>query len=554
MFIATDDEEANRRCLKDLFVTDPRVDKVRIEANKDHLLDGSCSWIFESAALKDWWNNHGPSFLWIHGNPGKGKTMIMMALIEEISERLESNPENGLLSYFFCQNTVRESRTALSVLRGLIYQLITQRRTLVRHLRKRYDDAGSQLFEGPNALYAMLEVLLNMLRDPDIPPIYFLVDALDECNADIHEMLEWILRNESVLSQKIHWLTTSRNEPFFAGHLGGDHRLHTSLEMNSEHVSRAVNKFIEVKVMDLAKQKKYDKELQNFVTSYLRANADGTFLWVALVCKALGEPTVKTRKSQDILKRFPQGLPELYEQMMERIQEQNDKEDAAFCHQILRAMTIASQPLHLEELAIFAYLPDELRQNLQSVQELVEFCGTFLSVREDYIFFVHQSAKDYFIIGKGARVFPIDVWADHNKAALLCFELISHNLRRNIAGFDAPDASPDDLEHGRLDTVIPKAVQYACLYWFTHLEQGSHGDIVKESLLDTFLRRNLLNWLEALSLLRKLSDSISVIYSLESLLEVRHPEHTVRLLTHQKPRSTRYQPCRSSPTMQNVLQ
>ena len=229
--VATDDEEANRRCLKDLLVTDPRVDKVRIEAEKDHLLDGSCSWIFENAAFRDWWSGQGASFLWIHGHPGKGKTMIMMALIEEILKRLKSKPENGLLSYFFCQNTVRESRTALSVLRGLIYQLITQRATLVRHLRKRYDHAGRGLFEGPNALYAMLEVLLNLLRDPEIPPIFLLIDALDGCDTDIHKVLKWILRNESVLSRKIHWLTTSRNEPLFVGHLGGDSRLHTSLEM-----------------------------------------------------------------------------------------------------------------------------------------------------------------------------------------------------------------------------------------------------------------------------------------------------------------------------------
>ena len=527
VFIATDDEEANRRCLKDLLVTDPQVDKVRIEARKDHLLEGSCSWVFESATFKDWWSGQGTSFLWIHGDPGKGKTMIVMALIEEILKRLKSNPKTGLLSYFFCQNTVRESRTALSVLRGLIYQLINQRKTLVRHLRKRYDHAGSGLFEGPNALYAMLEVLLNMLRDPDIPPIYLLVDALDECDADIHEVLEWILRDESVLSRKIHWLITSRNEPFFAGHLGGDSRLHTSLEMNSEHVSRAVDTFIKVKVTDLARRKKYDEELQTFVTSYLRANANGTFLWVALVCKALGEPQIKTRKTREFLQRFPPGLQEFYGHMMERIQEQNDKEDTELCVQILRSMTIASQSFHLEELAVFASLPHEVRQRLQSVQELVESCGSFLSVREEYVFFVHQSAKDYFTTSKGASVFPIDIWTDHKNAAQLCFELISNNLRRNIAGFDAPDASPDNLEHDSLDSVIPKAVQYACLYWLTHLEQSSHRHMVQECLVDQFLRRHFLNWLEALSLLSKLSDSISMISSLESLLEVRHTEHTV---------------------------
>lgn len=36
----------------------------------------------------------------------------------------------------------------------------------------------------------------------------------------------------------------------------------------------------------------------------------------------------------------------------------------------------------------------------------------------------------------------------------------------------------------------------------THLEQGHHRELVEKSLVDSFLRRNFLNWLEALSLLR----------------------------------------------------
>jgi hypothetical protein len=61
-------------CLKALFVTEPSVDRKEIETRKDKLIDRSCDWI-----LPQFWEFLGSdllSRLWIHGAPGKGKTMI----------------------------------------------------------------------------------------------------------------------------------------------------------------------------------------------------------------------------------------------------------------------------------------------------------------------------------------------------------------------------------------------------------------------------------------------------------------------------------------------
>ena len=97
-------DENDRQCLHDLRLTDPRHDKARIEASKDKLLGGLCSWVLEDPAFVDWWNRDDSRFLWIHGNPGKGKTMMMIALISEVSKRLNTMPGSNILAYFFCQN------------------------------------------------------------------------------------------------------------------------------------------------------------------------------------------------------------------------------------------------------------------------------------------------------------------------------------------------------------------------------------------------------------------------------------------------------------------
>ena len=101
--------------------TDPRPDKARIAALKGGLRKEASNWILESTEFRNWYSGADPQLLWIKGDPGKGKTMMAIALIEELSDRLRTSP--GILSYFFCENTSSSLDNAISVLRGLIYML-----------------------------------------------------------------------------------------------------------------------------------------------------------------------------------------------------------------------------------------------------------------------------------------------------------------------------------------------------------------------------------------------------------------------------------------------
>ena len=97
-----------------------------------------------------------------------------------------------------------------------------------------------------------------------------MIDGLDECDAKIHELLNWIIHEEPERTPKIKWLTTSRNEPAFTEQLGRDRQLHISLELNSLHVDSAVAKFIDYSVRRLADPKSYDSELQAIVQKSLK--------------------------------------------------------------------------------------------------------------------------------------------------------------------------------------------------------------------------------------------------------------------------------------------
>ena len=123
------DKAQNSQYLHDLLLTDPQSDKDRIEASKDNLLKDSYTWILDDLAFLEWRNND-TQLLWIKGDPSKGKTMIIIALIKELETILDS----GTLSHFFCQSTIPELNNTASILHGLLYLLIAKHRTLIKYL------------------------------------------------------------------------------------------------------------------------------------------------------------------------------------------------------------------------------------------------------------------------------------------------------------------------------------------------------------------------------------------------------------------------------------
>src|SRR5947209_12987186 len=95
-------EKEDKECIQHLHLTDPRDDKMRIEENKGGLLEDSYHWILEKPDFQQWRNDQQGRLLWIKGDPGKGKTMLLCGIV---NERKKSMAETDLVSYFFCQAT-----------------------------------------------------------------------------------------------------------------------------------------------------------------------------------------------------------------------------------------------------------------------------------------------------------------------------------------------------------------------------------------------------------------------------------------------------------------
>ncbi|KAH7012686.1 NACHT domain-containing protein [Microdochium trichocladiopsis] len=199
------------RCLADLRTTDPRIDKKRIEDTKGGLLYGAYSWILTNDEFLKWRDGES-RLLWIKGDPGKGKTMLLCGIIDELYPMTKLNDKDtpALLSYFFCQATDALINNATSVLCGLIFLMVKQQPALISHIREKYDEAGGKLFEGPNAWWTPAEIFENILQDPHLSPSYLIVDALDEC-IDYLQLVKLIIKRSSI--SRVKWIVSSRNWP-----------------------------------------------------------------------------------------------------------------------------------------------------------------------------------------------------------------------------------------------------------------------------------------------------------------------------------------------------
>ncbi|ERT00367.1 hypothetical protein HMPREF1624_03738 [Sporothrix schenckii ATCC 58251] len=268
---------------------DPRDDKTRIQDTKGGLLRDAYRWILENNSFRQWRSGPQGRVLWIRGDPGKGKTMLLCGIIDELEP-------STCLSYFFCQATNDQLNHATAVLRGLIYMLILQRPALISHVRKKYDDAGKRLFEEINAWQALCKILTDMLADEQAVNAILLVDALDECTLGLPELLQLICKPSSAK-----WVVSSRNWPDIERKFTGvEQNAQLHLELNQRAISDAVAVYIRHRVEQLAREKKYDNKTEDAISQHLTANADGTFLWVALVCQVLADLKVQRRKALKI--------------------------------------------------------------------------------------------------------------------------------------------------------------------------------------------------------------------------------------------------------------
>jgi hypothetical protein len=497
-------------------VTDPRDVKTNIHQTRGAALKESYEWILRHPQFLCWRHSNDSQVLWVKGDPGKGKTMLLCGIIDELcpTTKLADPRAKSLLSFFFCQATVPKLSNAYAVLRGLIYILVDTQPSLLSHVQKRFKATGEPGFREAGAWTVLCNMFLDILRESSLETIYVVVDALDECVQDQDKLLQFILK-ETKDFPRVKWIISSRNH-VQQREILVESQLILCLELqdNAEYVSRAIEAYICDRMSTL--ESLQDNPDREYVRQALEKKAEGTFLWVALVVQELQD--VDSWDVRQVVDDVPKGLDDLYARMINHINKLV-AQSREYCQLVLSAATLAYRPLQLLELGVVSELPDKIAGNAKNIETIVKRSGSFLTVRHKTVYFVHQSARDFLIEKGGQSIFSAGPAVAHRRMFTLSLQTMNMVLRRDMYSLGALGTPINQAKQLEPDPLI--AVGYSCVYWVDHLEQaGSHDELQDDGSVDTFLRTRYLYWLEALSLFRSVTDGVLSIQKLRRLLWV----------------------------------
>ena len=100
--------------------------------------------------------------------------------------------------------------------------------------------------------------------------------------------------------------------------------------------------------------------------------------------------------------------------------------------------------------------------DLESVREIIGFCGSFLTLREDTVYFVHQSAKDFLFAKAYNKAFLDGIEDVHRAIFSRSLAILSRTLCRDMYSLEALGFPVENVKPPDPDPLA--ALRYPCVY------------------------------------------------------------------------------------------
>ena len=451
-------------------------------------MDGTCIWIKDNESYKSWLCS-ASRLLWLSGGPGKGKTMLSIFLSEEL-EHLTRQSHSTIFLEYYCDNKNNLRNSAIAILRGLLYQLLKSRPSLFKHIESDFQIQGDKLFKMESSSFPSLwKIFCDMVQDPDLKSVYCVLDGLDECDEESLKLL--LCKLKSLFLTKLgpntvyhlKMILISRDLSGLLPEVISSFPCIT-LDINTDaEINHDIHRFIEVKINELSKHRRYPDQLCAHVKEVFRERAQGTFLWIGIAAQELSKYIAT--EVEEALKSFPRGLEPLFARMLLQIKPERRQTIA----QILRWVVVAARPLTVLELSIALKQSNHDHNHDHTVpfsreeviRDQISSCVSLLNITKHKVKLVHQSVKDYLLrkisdSNAELEAFRIKEDEGHLELARRCFyylqdvALIDEEPVKNPRTFRMRSARREGLQKG-----FP-LLSYAMQYWPMHASALRHND------------------------------------------------------------------------------
>ncbi|GLA12591.1 hypothetical protein AnigIFM62618_008538 [Aspergillus niger] len=478
--------------------------------------------------ISDWTDDpHGKPLFWLNGMAGTGKSTISRTVARMMRER-------GILagSFFFQRNESDRSSSA-KLLPTLLSQMVRVLPQLKAGLR---DAAGFAKAAIPIQFDKLLSNPLQYVKTSNGQSfsIVVVIDALDECSdtENIQNLLVLLPRLKDVASSvNIKFFLTSRPEvPIQVGFedVSNDHQYAVLHEINQSVVEHDMALFFDHTLENVRRKRKLDRSwpgedsinklvelavpLFIFAATINRLFLDYRFDPIESLDNILGHQDEQSKLARiylPVLDKQVEGLMD--KQKSQIIRETQD---------VVGAIVILQDPLAIPPLA------ELIQLSLTSVQTRVQSLASVLSVPADAsqpVKLFHKSFQEFFLdpATKHKNQFWVDEGEVNRKLAFDCIRVMERprgGLRKNIYDLDSYGFMRQDIDYTILQEKIPSELQYACRYWVHHLRRGG-VTLSSEDLIHKFLKQQFLHWLEAMSILGYMPETIRIVNTLQSFLK-----------------------------------
>jgi WD40 repeat protein len=309
-----------------------------------------------------------------------------------------------------------------------------------------------------------------------------------------------------------------------------------TVQVNHESNAGDIRRYVE-KSRSLLPVK--DEETRKELAERIIERSCGCFLWVRLVIEKL-EDCYFSEEIESALENVPDELDELYSQNLEAMSSdvRSGKPVAPktrLAKTILTWTICATRPLSVEELkgAVKIELESDVIRDLET--SIASLCGNLVYVdKQGLVQIVHQTARAFLTDDSLESYFRIQPGQGHMQLATACLKCLCSEEMKPQRRHRRSTATQRGLAKSPIS-------QYAIRAFTEHLAQAESSSDALFRQLTTFLKTNVLVWIEELAYARDLPQLISAATHFKSYL-ARRSEHAplleddIRLWSRDLPR------------------
>ena len=443
------------------------VDSVRIA--------GSCEWLMRKASYLEWQESANTVFYWISAKPATGKTILSGKVVHH----LKSLNKDCSFCFFDHGNKAKSNITSFLLL--MARQMALLHTEILRDVLElcRKDD---QLKKAEYQTIWRILYVETILKQKLARPQYWVIDALDECQAGVN-LVPMLIKVMKALPVRIFLTSRDSIEVHRAS-------IPATIKVVSEEISKNDTQ-TDIKIyldQHMDEVSAIDNSDRNAMKQQILLKSDGCFLWVNLVLAEL-KRVVTLAEIHQVLEEVHSDMDDLYSRILENMSRQQYGKNLAKA--ILTWTVCAARPLTTAELHSAVQL--HIKDTVLSVKKAItSSCGHLLYVdSQSRVHVVHQTVRDYLLRASSTSEFGIVRRLGHKELAMSCLEY--------LCGPDLAGPTRRKLSAGNMNPnpELSAFASYACNSFFEHLLQvSSTDDDVLEALYKFFNSHNVLSWIE----------------------------------------------------------